>query len=216
VAVQVDARAKAGFLSGRSILLLEISNKGRSIMRLKKYTTLSGGVNVSGYFLKQRRNLNKGGRAVFDTTLGPLWPTGIPFQQLTNVGFAHLLYPDFSNPKYFFYIVYSLDGFLSSPEVRIPAPRHSNTLNRLNFRAIGSIASSTVTLMQKLDWPGMLSTALALPVMNGNEFDLLLKGSRDNEEGDLWRPKLIELVPRVADTSKVAGILGNLKMSEGK
>jgi hypothetical protein len=41
----------------------------------------------------------------------------------------------------------------------------------------------------------MLSTALALPVVNGNEFDLILKGLRDDEEGDLSRPKLIELVP---------------------
>ena len=84
---------------------------------------------------------------------------------------------------------------MRSPEDRILARRDSDTLNRLRFRAMGSIAASTVTLIQKLHWPGMLSTALALPVVNGNEFDLILKGSRDDEEGDLSYPKLIELVP---------------------
>ena len=193
VTIQVDFRAKAGFLAGGAILLLEISNKERSIMRLKKYTTLSGGINVRVYLIKERRGLNNGGGAVF---VVPPWRHGIPFHLLTSVGFAHVLYPDLNNPKYFFYTMYRLDGFMRSLEDRILAPRDSDTLNRLRFRAMGSIAASMVILSQKLHWPGMLSTALALPVVNGNEFDLILKGSQDDEEGDLSRPTLIKLVPK--------------------
>jgi hypothetical protein len=162
-------------------------------MRLKKYATLSGGANVRGYFMKQRRDLNNGVTAVFDVV--PPQQHGIPFPLLTSVGFAHVLYPDLNNPKYFFYTMYTLDGFMRSLWDRILAPTDSDTLNRLRFKAMGSISASTVTLIQKLHWPGMLATALALPVVNGNEFDLILRGSRDDEEGDLLPPKLIELVP---------------------
>ena len=145
----MDVRAKAGFLAGGAILLLEISNKERSIMRLRKYATLSGGANVGGYFIKQRRGLNHGG-PVFDAVVPPS-RHGIPFHVLTSVRFAHVLFPDLNNPKYLFYTLYTLDGFMRSPEDRILARRDSDTLNRLRFRAMGSIAASTVTLIQKLD-----------------------------------------------------------------
>jgi hypothetical protein len=163
-------------------------------MRLKKYATLSGGADVLLHFIIQRHGLNNGGRIVFDAVVPPGRP-GNPFHRFTSVGFAHVLYPDLNNPKYFFYTVYTMDGFMRSPEVRILAPTDSDTLNRLRFRAMGSIAASTVNLIQKLERPGMLATALPLPVVNGNEFDLILKGPRDYEEGDLSRPTLIELVP---------------------